>query len=314
MRRIALANGDSLPALGLGTWRMEGPAAGPAVRRALELGYRHIDAASIYGNEADIGAALEQALADGVVRRDELWITSKLWNDCHEPEAVRPALERSLAALRLSHLDLYLIHWPVAQRHGVLWPERADDLVPLQRLPLRRTWAAMEAVQAEGLCRHIGVSNLSLVKLQNLLGDAKRAPAVNQVERHPWLQQPELLAFGQRHGIAITAYSPLGAGRTDAPSPVLADPGLAALAAEHGASPAQMALAWGLASGTAVIPKAVGVEHLAANWEAQNLVLGPEAMARLARLDRGQRFVEGKLWLKPGGVYTAANLWDGPPR
>ncbi|MFM7236183.1 MAG: aldo/keto reductase, partial [Cyanobium sp.] len=147
MRRIALANGDSLPALGLGTWRAEPSRVGQAVRQALELGYRHIDAAAIYGNEAEIGEALERAFADGVVAREELWITSKLWNDCHAPEDVRPALERTLADLRLTHLDLYLIHWPVVLRRGVAFPERGEDLVALEQVPLARTWAAMEELQ-----------------------------------------------------------------------------------------------------------------------------------------------------------------------
>ena len=314
MRQLPLANGDVLPALGLGTWRVEPGQVGAVVRQALELGYRHVDAAPIYGNEAEIGVALERALADGVVRRDALWITSKLWNDSHAPEDVRPALERTLADLRLSYLDSYLIHWPVAQRRGVRWPERAEDLIPLERLPLARTWAAMEALQAAGLCRHIGVSNLSLAKLQGLLAEARQPPALLQVESHPWLQQPELLAFCQRHGVVLTAYSPLGAGRDGQLSPVLADPELVAIARRVGASPAQVALAWGLDRGTAVIPKAVRPEHRAANWAAQDLVLEAEALDRLARLDRRQRFVEGRLWLLPDGPYNAANLWDGPPR
>jgi alcohol dehydrogenase (NADP+) len=261
MRTLVLANGEALPALGLGTWRVEPGQVGGMLRRALELGYRHIDAAAIYGNEAEIGVALERAMADGVVRREELWITSKLWNDSHAPEDVRPALERTLADLRLSWLDLYLIHWPVVLRHGVRWPQRADDLVPLERLPLARTWAAMEALRVSGLCRHIGVSNLSLAKLRALLTEVGQPPAMLQVEGHPWLQQPQLLAFCQGHGIALTAYSPLGAGRDQQPSPVLADPELVAIAREVGASPAQVALAWGLARGTAVIPKAVRPDH-----------------------------------------------------
>ena len=313
MRTLALANGDVVPALGLGTWRAEPSAVAQAVRQALELGYRHIDAAAIYGNEAEIGAALEEAFADGVVRREDLWITSKLWSDCHAPEDVRPALERTLADLRLSHLDLYLMHWPVVLRAGVTFPEKGEDLVALEQLPLAPTWAAMEDLQRAGLCRHIGVSNFSQAKLQGLLDGARMAPAMNQVERHPYLQQPQLLAYCRSQGITLTAYSPLGAGRTDRPSPVLADPLITSLAAELGASPAQVLLAWGLACGTVVNPKALRPEHLAANLAAQDLELSPEAMARLAALDRRERFVDGSFWFMPGSPYTEANLWDGPP-
>jgi alcohol dehydrogenase (NADP+) len=284
-----------------------------AVRQALELGYRHIDAAAIYGNEAEIGAALEEAFADGVVRREDLWITSKLWSDCHAPEDVRPALERTLADLRLSHLDLYLMHWPVVLRAGVTFPEKGEDLVALEQLPLAHTWAAMEDLQRAGLCRHIGVSNFSQAKLQGLLEGARMAPAMNQVERHPFLQQRALLAYCRDHGITLTAYSPLGAGRTDQPSPLLADPLIASLAAERGATPAQVLLAWGLACGTVVIPKALGRDHLAANLAAQDLELDGEAMAQLAALDRRERFVDGSFWFMPGSPYTEANLWDGPP-
>jgi alcohol dehydrogenase (NADP+) len=313
MRTLALANGDVVPALGLGTWRAEPRAVAQAVRHALDLGYRHIDAAAIYGNEAEIGEALEQAFADGVVRREDLWITSKLWSDCHAPEDVGPALERTLADLRLSHLDLYLMHWPVVLRAGVTFPEKAEDLVALEQLPLARTWAAMEDLQRAGRCRHIGVSNFSQTKLQGLLEGARLAPAMNQVERHPFLQQPALLAYCREQGIALTAYSPLGAGRTDQPSPLLADPLIASLAAERGATPAQVLLAWGLACGTVVIPKALGLEHLAANLAAQDLELDGEAMAQLAALDRRERFVDGSFWFMPGSPYTEANLWDGPP-
>ena len=312
MRTLALANGDAMPALGLGTWRAEPNAVGTAVRQALEMGYRHIDAAAIYGNEAEIGEALEQAFADGVVRREELWITSKLWSDCHAPQDVRPALERTLADLRLTALDLYLIHWPVVLRPGVQFPQSAADLVPLEQVPLAPTWAAMEDLQRAGLCRHIGVSNVSQAKLEALLEQARVVPAVNQVERHPFLQQPDLLTYCREKGITLTAYSPLGSGRHDQASPLLTDPVIASLAAERGISPAQLLLAWGMACGTVVIPKALGREHLTANLAAQDLELDGEAMAQLAALDRGERFVDGSFWFMPGSPYTAANLWDDP--
>lgn len=156
------------------------------------------------------GAALQSVLEQGELRREQRWITSKLWNDCHAPDQVRPALERTLADLRLQYLDLYLIHWPVAHRHGVRMPSAAADQIPLELLPLHVTWAAMEELVDAGLVRRIGLSNCSAAKLAALLPHCRHWPAVNQVERHPWLQQNELLGFCRNQDIAVTAYAPLG--------------------------------------------------------------------------------------------------------
>ena len=309
---LTLADGTTLPALGLGTWKAAPGEVGLAVSTALELGYRHIDCASIYGNEAEIGSALAAALGQGRVRRDELWITSKLWNDCHAPAQVRPALEQTLRDLQLDHLDLYLIHWPVAHRHGVLIPSSAADQIPLQQLPLQDTWGAMEALVDAGLVRQIGVSNCSATKLTDLMPHCRMQPAMNQVERHPWLQQPALLTFCQQHGIALTAFSPLGsAPAADTEDTLLNDAVINAIAATHGVSPAQVLLAWGLACGTAVIPKSVNRQRLAANLGAVQLQLSAEELERISRLDRGQRLNSGRVWALPGGSYTLANLWDG---
>lgn len=283
-----------------------------AVATALELGYRHIDCASIYGNEAEIGAALADALAAGSLRRSDLWITSKLWNDCHAPAEVRPALERSLAALGLEQLDLYLIHWPVAQRRGVLMPSRAEEQIPLEQLPLSSTWAAMEELVDAGLVRHIGVSNVSRRKLAALLPHCRRRPEVNQVERHPWLQQNDLLAFCRQEGIAVTAYAPLGSAASGQSSALLRDGEVVAIAAEQGCTAAQVLLAWGIACGSAVIPKSVQRHRLVENLAAAQLQLTAAQRARLNSLDRGQRFVDGRFWELPGGPYSAANLWDEP--
>jgi alcohol dehydrogenase (NADP+) len=302
----------AMPSLGLGTWKAAAGEVGQAVLAALELGYRHIDCASIYGNEAEIGSALQQALRNGVVEREELWITSKLWNDCHAPEQVRPALLRSLNDLGLEQLDLYLIHWPVVHRHGVLMAQQAADQIPLEQMPLHDTWAAMEALVDEGLVREIGVSNCSAAKIAALLPQVRRRPAVNQVERHPWLQQNALLRFCQQEQIRLTAYSPLGSPAGDGQAPLLQDPVITAIAGEHGASPAQVLLAWGLACGTTVIPKSVKRERLASNLAARELQLSSSDLERIAALDRHQRLVDGSFWELPGGPYNRATLWDEP--
>lgn len=303
----------AMPPIGLGTWKAAPGEVGAAVRSALQLGYRHIDCAAIYGNEAEIGAALHAALEQGELAREQLWITSKLWNDCHAPEQVRPALERTLADLRLQYLDLYLIHWPVVHRHGVLMPSVADDQIPLEQLPLHRTWAAMEELVDAGLVRRIGVSNCSAAKLAALLPHCRIRPAVNQVERHPWLQQRQLLSFCRGQGIAVTAYSPLGSPERGGPAPLLNDPVITAIAAAHGVSAAQVLLAWGIACGTCVIPKSVNPERQAANLQAAtSLRLSAAELERIAGLDRHHRFIDGSFWELPGGPYSRASLWDEP--
>jgi alcohol dehydrogenase (NADP+) len=307
---LVLPDGSLMPSIGLGTWKAAPGEVGQAVRSALELGYRHIDCASIYGNEAEIGAALGQAIADGVVQRQELWITSKLWNDCHGPEHVQPALQRSLEQLGLEQLDLYLIHWPVAHRHGVLMAEQAADQIPLEQLPLSRTWTSMEALVQEGLVRHIGVSNCSVAKLNGLLDTCQLRPAINQVERHPWLQQHGLLSFCQQQQIGLTAYAPLGSPASDGQAPLLQDPVVTEIAVAHGATPAQVLLAWGIATGTAVIPKSIRRDRLTSNLAASKLQLSPTDLSRIAALDRHQRFVDGSFWELANGPYQRAGLWD----
>ena len=312
MANLVFANGDPMASLGLGTWKAEAGEVGGAVGAALELGYRHLDCASIYGNEAEIGASLGRACATGALQRDQLWITSKLWNDCHAPEDVRPALERSLSDLGLAYLDLYLMHWPVAHRHGLMMPKEGPDQLSLEQRPIAATWSAMEELVRSGLVRHIGVSNFSQAKLAALLAGADLAPEVNQVERHPYLQQPELLAFCQANAIQLTAYAPLGSPPAGQTSPLLSDPVIAAIAAAHGTSAAQVLLAWGIACGTAVIPKSVHPQRLAANLAATQLTLGASDLAQITGLDRGERFIDGSFWDLPGGPYNLANLWDEP--
>jgi alcohol dehydrogenase (NADP+) len=311
MPNLNFRHGDVMPALGLGTWRLPPEQTTATVRIALDLGYRHIDAAAIYGNEAQIGEAIKGAIDAGNVQRQELWITSKLWNDCHEPEEVRPALERTLGDLGLEQLDLYLMHWPVAQRRGVAMPSSAADQFGLAQVPLAATWAAMEDLVAAGLTRHIGVSNFSRTKLMALVASARIQPEVLQVERHPLLQQNDLLSYCHTSGIQLTAYAPLGATSDTRPPVVLQHPVVVAIAAERQITPAQVLLAWGIGCGTAVIPKSVHPERLAENLAAAAMGLNEDQMTRLVAIDGGQRLIDGRFWCLDGGPYTMANLWDG---
>lgn len=316
MKFYPLANGDTIPALGLGTWKSEKGKVARAIGDALHIGYRHFDCAPIYGNEVEIGQALKEALNSGLIEREELWITSKLWNDAHEAESVLPALQKTLRDLQIDYLDLYLIHWPVVLKKGLGLPEKAEDFLPLDEVPLVETWKAMEGCLERGLCKHLGVSNFSQKKLANLLESGSVKPEVNQIEAHPYLQQGELLEYCNREGILVCAYSPLGSGdrpaflkKNDEPN-LSEHPLVEKIADRRGISPAQVLLSWGLNRGTIVIPKSVSPVHLLENFEATDIELNSQEMEALAELDVHYRFVDGSFWEMPGSPYTVGNIWD----
>ena len=308
------SNGDQMPLLGLGTWKSAPGEVGEAVFTALALGYRHLDCAAIYGNEEEIGAALRRAFAEGIVSREELWITSKLWCNRHREEEVELGARASIEALGVEYLDLYLVHWPVAVRFDVVGPSGPDDFLSLDEVPLEETWAGMTAALELGLTRHIGVSNYNLDHLRTHAQFAC-PPEVNQVELYPYLQQRALVEGCRALGILPTAYSPLGS--MDRPQAMkgedepllLEDETVAAIAAEQGASPAQILIAWAIQRGTAVIPKSVHPGRLAENLAAAALTLTDGQMERLGVLDRPFRFVTGAFWERAGGPYPVAELW-----
>ena len=305
-----------MPILGLGTWKSEPGRVYEAVKEAVRLGYRHIDCAPAYGNEAEIGQALSECFGENLVTRDEMWITSKLWNDNHAPEDVEPAVKKSLSDLQLSYLDLFLIHWPIVSKKGVFLPASAEDLIPLDALPIAKTWEAMETLVDTGLCRHIGVCNFSIAKLKPLYDDARIKPEMNQVEMHPYLQQPALLDFCSENRIHLTAYSPLGS--RDRPDilkaknePVLLeDSTIAAIAGRHNATPAQVLISWAIHRGTAVIPKSVNPARMKENLDAADVSLTKEDMQEIAGIGRNRRYITGDFWALEGSSYSVANLWD----
>jgi alcohol dehydrogenase (NADP+) len=315
MKTQRLIDGTEMAALGLGTWKSEPEQVYHAVRAALEVGYRHVDCAAIYQNEEEVGRALQDAFAAGDVSREDVWITSKLWNDSHLVDDVRPALEASLQKLRLEYLDLYLIHWPVALRPGVVFPATAEDFLSLRDAPLEATWEAMLSLREAGLARQVGVSNFSKGQILRVRDATGELPAVNQIELHPYLQQDRLLEACGELGVAVTAYSPLGSpdsasfiGRED-DILLTQHPTIVSIAKEHGATPGQILIAWALARGTSVIPKSVNRGRIAENFGALDVTLSLADMTAIAALDRHQRMVDGRFWFL-GDTYSAETLWD----
>ncbi len=316
MKFLFCENGDRLPVLGLGTWKAEAGEVYRAVRHAISIGYRHFDCAAIYGNEGEIGRGLTDALVAGDVQRSDLWITSKLWNDSHRKAAAGPALEKTLTDLQLEYLDLYLIHWPIAFKEGVSFPHSREDFYTLAEVPLAETWSALEDCVDRGLTRHIGTSNFSVTKLQNLLDNCRIRPAVNQVEMHPLLSQPKLKKFCDANSVLMTAYSPLGSGDRSTMMKAADEPLLMELdvivdvAAGRGISPAQVLLAWAVNRGTSVIPKSVDPGRMEQNLAAVDIELSSDEMARINSLDRHYRYVKGGFFAGRNSPYTIGGIWD----
>ncbi len=302
----ARAPRPEIPAVGLGLWKIERDRTAVLVEEAIRLGYRHLDSACDYGNEKEAGEGIRRALAAGVCRRDELWVTSKLWNTYHDPRHVRPALERTLRDLGLERLDLYLVHFPIAlefvpfeERYPPGWLPGSggpDARMTLARVPLSETWGAMEDLVAAGLVSRIGVCNYGTSLLRDLLATARIAPDVLQVEMHPLLSQEKLLRFCRESGIAVTAFSPLGApsyvplGMARPEESLLEHPLIVDTARLVGRTPAQVLLRWGVQRGTSVIPKTSRPERLAENLRLGDFTLPDDRMAAISALDRHCRF------------------------
>lgn len=311
MKNLLFQNGDVLPALGLGTWLSKKNEVYDAVLEAIRIGYRHFDCAYIYKNEQEIGAAIQFAMTSGWVKRNELFITSKLWNSDHEPERVETAIRRSLKDLQLDYLDLYLIHWPVAFKTGHEQAKDPSDLLSPVEMPVSFTWQAMEKMKTAGLTKHIGVSNFNKTKLQQLINSTAIHPEVNQIELHPYFQQSDLVDFCHDNGILVTAYSPLGSRHlVNSEDGLTHDKIIVEIAGKHSCSPAQVLLAWGMNRDIAEIPKSVNSNRITENFNSLNVKLDGNDLLKINSLECNRRVAKGLYCVLPGGYYTYENIWN----
>ncbi|KAJ5631475.1 uncharacterized protein N7484_011575 [Penicillium longicatenatum] len=285
-RTYKLNSGYEIPAVGLGTWLSKPHEVEKAVEHALRSGYRHIDAAACYQNENEVGNGWKKS----GVPREEIFITSKLWNTHHHPDHVEEGLNQTLKDLQTDYVDLYLIHWPVAFEHTNETLTPTDPVTKRFRIadvPVADTWAALEKLVASGKIRSIGISNFTIDATKKLLETAKIVPATNQIEAHPFLQQPELTKFLKDKNILITAYSPLGNNTFGIPR-VIDDPTVAEIAKKLNRDPAQLLISWAIQRGSAVLPKSVTPSRIESNFE--DFIIPDAEFEALNKLDRNARY------------------------
>ncbi|XP_049959626.1 aldo-keto reductase family 1 member B1-like [Schistocerca serialis cubense] len=292
--KVKFNNGQEFPIFGLGTWKSKPGEVTDAVKHAFAVGYRHIDCAFIYQNEPEVGAAIKAKIADGTVKREDIYITSKLWNTCHRPDCVIPALKNTLKNLGLDYLDLYLIHWPMGYKEGdELFPKK-DGKMLYSDADYVDTWKEMEKAVKLGLTKSIGISNFTEEQTDRILAIAEIKPVTNQIECHPYLNQKKLIEYCKSKGIVITAYSPLGSPDRPWAKPtdpqLMDDPKLKKVASKYGKSTAQILLRYQVQRGNITIPKSVTKSRIEENFKIFDFELSADDMAYIDTFDCKGRF------------------------
>ncbi|XP_050034877.3 aldo-keto reductase family 1 member B1-like [Dermacentor andersoni] len=291
---VTLADGNKIPALGLGTWKLAPSQVDEAVKEAIRIGYRHIDCALAYHNEPEVGRAIADAIKEGLITREELFITSKCWNSFHSKQKVVECCKMSLRALGVDYLDLYLIHWPYAYKEGGdLFPKDQNGDIQLADIDYLETWEGMEECKRNGLVRSIGVSNFNSEQITRLVKSCQIKPVINQVECHPYLPQKKLIALCADFQIKTTAYSPLGSpDRPWAPKgekTLMEDETVKAIAKKHGVTAAQVLIRYPIERGLISIPKSSNKGRIAENFKVLNFSLDPADVEVLNGLDKNFR-------------------------
>lgn len=315
--KITLSNGSVIPCIGLGTFGSDSVdhiSVASTVRAAIRAGYRHIDCASVYGNEAHIGHILNDLFKEGFLERKDLWITSKVWNNMHD--RVAESCRKTLKDLQTDYLDLYLVHWPFPNYHPPMCDvnSRNPNAKPYIHENFMKTWRQMEALVQDGLVRHIGTSNMTIPKLRLLLRNAHIKPVVNEMELHPHFQQPELFDFCVANNIQPVAYCPLGSpgrperDRTSDDTVDLEDHVILEIAKRLKVSPAQVAIKWAIQRGQIPIP--FSVNHFYENLEASvSVTLSDEDMEAISGIDKNCRLIKGQVFLWKDNQ-SWEDLWD----